>query len=226
MVSLLRSDLCFAVTGDVMLLGAGGHAKVLLDALMLADVMVKGVVDPVLAGESTHWRGVPIFGNDDDLLKLVPDQVILVNGIGSVPSSTLRRRLFNRFTEAGFKFMNVVHPSAFIGAGVDLAEGVQIMAGAIIQADTTIGDNSIINTSAVVEHDCAIGRDVHIAPGVVISGGVRVGNGAHIGTGASIIQGVAIGDGAVVGAGTVVVKNVAANHKIVGHPPRSSIMLY
>lgn len=212
-------------TRDVILLGAGGHAKVLLDALMLADIVVKGIVDPVLAGTSTLWRGIPVVGNDDDLLKLKPGQVILVNGTGSLPSNSLRQRLFSRFTEAGFEFMNVVHPSALIGAGVELAEGVQVMAGAIIQADTTIGKNSIINTGALVDHDCAIGRDVHIAPGVVISGGVRIGNGAHIGTGASIIQGVAIGEGAVVGAGTVVVKNVPAHHKIVGHSPRSSIKL-
>lgn len=223
-MSLLSGN-SLTATHDVILLGAGGHAKVLLDALMLADIVVTGIVDPVLAGTSTIWRGIPVVGNDDDLLKLKPDQVILVNGAGSLPSNSLRQQLFSRFTEAGFRFMNVVHPSAMIGAGVELAEGVQVMAGAILQADTTIGKNSIINTGAIIDHDCAIGSDVHIAPGVVISGGVRIGNGAHIGTGASIIQGVTIGECAVVGAGTVVVKNVQENHKIVGQSPGASIKL-
>jgi len=210
---------------DVILLGAGGHAKVLLDALRLAGVQVKGVVDPVLAGSSTLWRAIPIIGNDDDLLKLNPDQVILVNGTGSLPSSSLRHRLFNRFTEAGFQFMNVIHPSALIGAGVELGEGVQVMAGAIIQADTAIGSNSIINTGALVDHDCVIGPDVHLAPGVVVSGGVTIGEGAHVGTGSSIIQGISIGAGAIVGAGTVVVKDVRERHKLLGQAPRPLIKL-
>lgn len=207
------------------MLGAGGHAKVLLDTLLSAGSGIKGVVDPVLAGKDTRWRGISVIGNDDDVLKLNPDQVILVNGTGSLPLSSLRQRLFCRFREAGFQFLSVIHPSALIGAGVKLDEGVQIMAGAIIQADTTIGSNSIINTGALVDHDCVIGRDVHIAPGVVVSGGVTIGEGAHVGTGSSIIQGVSIGAGAIVGAGTVVVKDVPERHKLLGQAPRPLIKL-
>lgn len=197
----------------------------LLDALLLAGIGVNGVVDPVLAGKNTSWRGIPVIGNDDDLLKLNLDQVILVNGTGSLPSSGLRQRLFCRFREVGFQFLSVIHPSTLIGAGVDLGEGVQIMAGAIIQADTAIGNNSIINTGVLVDHDCLIGRDVHLAPGVVVSGGVTIGEGAHIGTGSSIIQGVSIGAGAIVGAGTVVVKDVPERHKLLGQAPRPLIKL-
>lgn len=214
-----------AATRDVILLGAGGHAKVLLDALLRAGIGVKGIVDPVLAETNTLWRGISVIGNDDDLLKLNPDQVILINGTGSLPSSSLRQRLFTRFTEAGFQFMNVIHPSALIGAGVELGEGVQIMAGAIIQADTVIGSNSIINTGALVDHDCVIGRAAHLAPGVVVSGGVTIGEGAHIGTGSSIIQGVCVGAGCIVGAGTVVVKDVPEHHKLLGQAPRPLIKL-
>jgi sugar O-acyltransferase (sialic acid O-acetyltransferase NeuD family) len=216
----LRANATSAAARDVILLGAGGHAKVLLDTLRLTGVQVRGVVDPALAGTSKLWRGITVIGNDDDLLKLKPDQVVLINGTGSLPSSSLRQRLFHRFTKSGFQFMNVIHPSALIGAGVVLGEGVQIMAGAIIQADTTIGNNSIINTGALVDHDCAIGCDVHLAPGVVVSGGVCIGEGAHIGTGSSIIQGVSIGAGAIVGAGTVVVKDVPARHKLLGQAPQ------
>lgn len=214
-----------AVTRDVILLGAGGHAKVLLDALMISGIGVKGIIDPVLAGTSTLWRGISVIGNDDDLLKLNPNQVILVNGTGSLPSSSLRQRLFSRFTEAGFRFMSVVHPSALVGTGTELGEGVQIMAGAIVQADTSIGNNSIINTGALVDHDCLIGRNVHLAPGVVVSGGVSIGEGAHIGTGSSIIQGVSVGSGAIVGAGTVVLRDVPERHKLLGQSPRPLIKL-
>ena len=216
----MSANAALGVTSEVFLLGAGGHAKVLLDALRLAGVEVKGIVDPVLTGTCKRWRSIPVIGNDDDLLRLNPRRIILVNGTGSLPSSSVRKRLFSRYTQAGFKFMNVIHPSALIGVGVELGEGVQIMAGAIIQADTTIGSNSIINTAAVLDHDCVIGSNVHIAPGVVISGGVAIGEGAHIGTGASIIHGVSIGAGAVVGAGTVVVRDVPKYHKLVGQSPK------
>lgn len=205
---------------DVILLGAGGHAKVLLDALLSADLKIKGVVDPVLSGKETHWRGISVLGNDEDVLRLDPGQITLVNGTGSLPLSTLRQRLFCRFTEAGFQFLSVIHPSALVGTGVELGEGVQIMAGAVIQADTAIGSNSIINTGVLVDHDCVIDQGVHLAPGVVVSGGVTIGEGAHIGTGASIIQGVSIGAGAIVGAGTVVVKNVPEFHKLLGQAPK------
>ena len=224
-VRLLSANSASQTTRDVVLLGAGGHAKVLLDALLRAGIEVTGIVDPVLAETHPLWRGISVIGNDDDLLKLNPEQVILINGIGSLPYSSLRQRLFSRFTEAGFQFMNVIHPFALIGSGVELGEGVQIMAGAIIQADTTIGSNSIINTSALIDHDCLIENDVNLAPGVVVSGGVTIGEGAHIGPGASIIQGISIGAGAIVGAGTVVVKDLPEHHKLLGQAPRPLIKL-
>lgn len=186
----------------------------------MAGVKVNAVADPVFSITDKFWRGVPIISSDDDLLELGPQRNQLVNGIGSLPCKKLRQELFAQYKRAGFEFLSVVHPSVVMGAGVTLGEGVQIMAGAIVQADTTIGDNSIINTGALVDHDCVIGNHVHIAPGAVISGGVNIGEGVHIGTGASIIQGLTIGAGAVIGAGTVVVKDVSAQYKIIGRAPR------
>lgn len=224
-MSLLIANLALQSTRDVILLGAGGHAKVLIDALQRAGIEVTGIVDPVLAETHPLWRGISVIGNDDDLLKLNPEQVILINGTGGLPYSSLRQRLFSLFTDVGFQFMNVIHPSAFIGSGVDLGMGVQIMAGAIIQADTAIGSNSIINTGALIDHDCVIESHVNLAPGVVVSGGVRIGEGAHIGPGATIIQGISIGAGAIVGAGTVVVKDLPEHHKLLGQAPRPIIKL-
>lgn len=215
-VSHLSIDYLRQDNRRLFMLGAGGHAKVLLDALIFSGFKVDGVVDPVLAETDEFWRAIAVIGDDDGLLKTGPAEIMLVNGIGSLPGKSLRQRLFAQFRMAGFNFLSVVHPSALMGSGVVLGEGTQLMAGSIVQADSTIGDNSIVNTGALIDHDCVIGSHVHIAPGVVISGGVKVGDGAHIGTGASIIQGVAIGAGAVIGAGTVVVKDVPALHKLVG----------
>jgi sugar O-acyltransferase (sialic acid O-acetyltransferase NeuD family) len=219
LVSHLSIDYLRLENRRLVMLGAGGHAKVLLDALTSSGVRVYGVVDPVLAETDEFWRGIAVIGNEDELLKIGPAEIVLVNGIGSLPGKSLRQQLFAQFRTAGFSFMSVVHTSALMGSGVVLGEGVQLMAGSIVQADSTIGDNSIVNTGALIDHDCVVGSHVHIAPGVVISGGVKVGNGAHIGTGASIIQGVAIGAGAVIGAGTVVLKDIPDYHKLLGHPP-------
>jgi sugar O-acyltransferase (sialic acid O-acetyltransferase NeuD family) len=195
-VSHLNIDYLHQDNCRIVLLGAGGHAKVLLDVLIASGVKVDGVVDPILAENGGFWRGIAVIGNDDELLKIGPAEIVLVNGIGSLPGKSLRQRLFAQFRTAGFRFISVVHPSALMGSGVVLGEGVQLMAGSIVQADSTIGDNSIVNTGALIDHDCVFG--------------------SH---GVSIIQGMAIGAGAVIGAGTVVLKDIPDYHKLLGHPP-------
>lgn len=208
------------LSAKIILLGAGGHAKVVLDAVRAAGIEVTGVVGPSLTGSNDHWRGLPVLGSDQDLLKLPPDGIELINGIGSVPGQALRTEICRKFILAGFEFRSVIHPSAIIGSDVKLMEGAQLMAGTVIQADSSVGANTIVNTGARIDHDCKIGSDVHIAPGAVISGGVQVGAGGHIGTGASIIQGVILGNNVLVGAGAVVVSDVPDNAKVIGASPR------
>ena len=204
----------------VVILGTGGHAKVVLDALRAQGVRVEGVVDPELVKTETVWRAVPVLGSDADLLELDPKDFLVVNGVGSLPGNDLRQKLFKKFKSAGFDFLAVVHPSTFIGSGVTLGEGAQIMAGSIIQPDCQVGENAIVNTGAKLDHDCRIGADVHIAPGVTISGHVVIEDGVHIGTGASVVQGVTIGRGAVIGAGTVVIESIPEYSKLMGIKPR------
>lgn len=205
---------------NVVILGAGGHAKVLLDALRAQGVIVVGVVDPELAESATGWRELAVIGNDDTLLDLDPIGFKIVNGVGSLPGNNLRHKLFQKFKSAGFEFLSVIHPSVIIGSGVKLGEGAQVMAGSIIQSDCLIGRNTIVNTGAKLDHDCSIGADVHIAPGVTISGNVVIEDGVHIGTGASVVQSVHIGRESVIGAGTVVVKSVPKYSKLIGAKPK------
>jgi UDP-perosamine 4-acetyltransferase len=101
-----------------------------------------------------------------------------------------------------------------------LGEGVQIMAGTVVQPGSKIGDNTILNTRSSVDHDCEIGAHVHIAPGVTLSGGVRVHDDAHIGAGAVLIQGVEVGASSLVAAGSVVIHAVPANTRVAGMPAR------
>jgi UDP-perosamine 4-acetyltransferase len=208
------------LSAKIILVGAGGHAKVVLDTLRAAGFEVTGVVDPAFVGATSFWRKLPVLGGDEDLLDLEPNEIELVNGLGSLPGEVLRRQIFQKFKLAGYTFRSFSHPSAIIGSGVDLQEGAQLMAGTIVQADSVIGRNSIVNTGARIDHDCQIGSNVHIAPGAVISGGVCIGDGTHIGTGASVIQGITLGKDVVVGAGTVVVRNVPDNAVVIGAKPR------
>lgn len=202
----------------VIIIGGGGHAKVLIDALLLNKVFILGIVDADLSQKGNSILGIPVIGDDDAVFKYEPGKIHLVNGIGSVGLPVKRQRVFDKFKDKGFTFASVIHPSAVISSDVEVCEGAQIMAGSIIQSGSRIGIDSIVNTKASVDHDCIIGDHVHIAPGVTISGGVCVGNGVHIGTGAIVIQGINIADGSLVGAGSLVFKDVPMGAKVKGTP--------
>lgn len=202
----------------IIILGAGGHAKVLLDALAGFEVLGLADNDPAKVG--TLVAGLPVLGNDDVVMAHASDRVVLVNGVGSVGNNAIRRTLFVRYKDAGYVFLQVRHGSAIVAADVVLAEGVQIMAGAVLQTGCSIGVNSIVNTGAIIDHDCRIGAHVHIAPGAVLSGDVDVGDNVHIGVGATVIQGVRIGAGSLVGAGAVVLRDLPAGAKVAGVPAK------
>jgi UDP-perosamine 4-acetyltransferase len=190
------------------ILGAGGHGRVVLDALIAARRNVLGLTDARIERRGERIRGVPVIGSDDEILAMKGSDVELTVGVGSVGTMEPRANLFDRYRD-DFVFARVVHPSAILAPDVTLADGCQVMAGAVLQTGASIGKNSIVNTRAGIDHDCVIGDHVHVAPGVTISGGVTIGDKTHIGAGATIIQGVAIGSGCVIAAGAVVIEDVA-----------------
>lgn len=204
----------------VIVLGAGGHAKVLIDTLLACSVKVIGFTDPDSGKSEKTIMGLQWLGDDDLILEYPPSSIYLVNGVGSVGSTSHRRQIYDKFKYMGYAFASVIHPSVIIASGVRLSEGVQIMAGATIQVDSHIGQNTIINTRASVDHDCIIGSHVHLAPGVTLSGGVQVDDGVHIGSGATVIQGMRIGQNSIIGAGSLIIKNVPEGAMAVGVPAR------
>ncbi len=205
----------------VILLGSGGHASVLLGMLRRLDTRIIGIADPHRQ-VAEKLSGVEILGDDAVVLNYAESEIELINGLGSLPNDGgLRQRVFDDFRRRGYRFRSVVDPKAFVAVDVGLGEGVQIMAGVIIQAGTKIAENCIVNSGAIVEHDCRIGKHVHVAPGAVLSGGIEIGDNVHIGTGAIIIQGIRIGNTSIVGAGSVVTRDIG-DHQIV-YPARSQI---
>jgi sugar O-acyltransferase (sialic acid O-acetyltransferase NeuD family) len=205
---------------SVIVIGAGGHAKVLIDTLKLHNVTVIGMTDKNKINHNREILGIPIIGDDDVVLAYSTQGVFLVNGLGSIGSTKYRKEIFKRFKESGYSFYNVIHDSAVLAKEISYGEGIQVMAGAVIQPGCTLGSNIILNTRASIDHDCMINDHVHIAPGATISGGVVIGEGAHIGTGAVVIQGVTIGKKSIIGAGAVVISDVSDNTMVVGVPAR------
>ncbi len=203
----------------MIVIGGGGHAKVLVSTLLLCRRSILGFVD--LNPTAPPLLGIRCLGSDAAVLHQAPGDVRLVNGVGSAGSTASHQDIYDRFTHEGYCFATVIHPSAIVAAEVQIEDGVQIMAGAILQPGSSVASNAIVNTGAIIDHDCVVGAHAHIAPGAVLSGGVRVDSGAHIGTGACIIQGVSIGAGSVVGAGAVVIRDVPQGDKVVGVPAAS-----
>lgn len=205
----------------LVMLGAGGHASVLAELLLTENRQIIAVVSPEPIKANSPLTGLKCIANDNKLLtSYSPEQVELVNGIGSIPGSNLRLKLFNYFSEKGYRFASVLSPQANISKYINLAEGVQVMKGALIQTNVSIGKNTIINTGVIVDHDCKIGCHNHIAPGAVLCGGVITAQQVHIGTGANVTQGISIGENAVVGAGVSIVRNVITNQIIIPAPNR------
>ena len=203
-------------------LGAGGHAKVVIEILRShKSYELIGLLDPKPELQGKSVLGVPVLG-DDNLLPALKREGIchFFVGLGSVGDTSPRRRLYELALQHGMKPVDAVHPQAVISPSAEIGEGITIMAGAVINACARLGVNVIVNTGVVVEHDCVIGDHVHIATGAQLASTVRVGAGAHIGAGATVRQRITIGDGAIVGAGAVVVKDVPPHTVVVGVPAR------
>jgi UDP-perosamine 4-acetyltransferase len=206
---------------EAVVLGGGGHARVLLDLIGRAGGLVaKAILDPDPSLIGRMILGVPVVGDDAALDAFPPNRVLLVNGVGSVRDTGARRDLFLRCRDLGYRFATLVHPTAVLATGVALGEGAQVLAGAVVNTGARLGENCIVNTAAVVEHDCIVGAHVHVATGAVLAGGVTLGEGVHVGAGATVIQGITVGAGAVIGAGAVVVRHVAMGTTVLGVPAR------
>jgi UDP-perosamine 4-acetyltransferase len=204
-------------------LGGGGHAAVLIEALRARGTdIAKAVLDSDPSSWGKEVLGVPVVGGDD-LLSTLRDRGAdsFIVGLGTTGTGDLRRRLFDYGRSCGLEPLSVFHPSAVISPSATLGQGCQVLAGAIVNTRAVLGNNVLVNSGAIVEHDCRVGDDVHIATGAQLAGGVTVGNSTLIGAGATVRQCIRIGKDVVVGAGAVVVQDVPDRATVAGVPARA-----
>lgn len=203
-------------------IGAGGHAKVVIDILQQSgEHRILGLIDADPSKHASTLMDLPVLGDDSLLYRwteLGAEAVFI--GVGPAPRNTVRINLWRQLRDRRIPIVSAIHPRATIAPCARLGTGLTVMAHAVINPSSTLGDDVVINTGAIVEHDCAIGAHVHIAPGARLAGGVRIGAGAFIGLGAIVLPGVEIGPDAIVGAGAVVLRNVPAGATVAGVPAK------
>ncbi len=200
---------------DVVVLGSGGHAKVIIDILLeMGTVNVVGCTSADPAG--TEVCGVPILGNDDLLPSLYRSGVR--NAVAAVGENGIRYKITKTIIGLGFAPVNAISPRAILSSRVTLGEGIAVMPGTVINVDSVIGNGAIVNTGATVDHDCQIGNFAHIGPGSNLSGQVRVGPGSFLGVGCRVLPWISIGEWTVVGAGAVVIRDLPGHVTAVGVP--------
>ncbi len=199
--------------------GAGGHAKVVLDIVeQQGNYEIAGLLDDDLTLQGQRFFGYPVLGTRADLPALLSAQ--LHHAIVAIGDNTDRAAVAAQLDRLGWRFANAVHPRASIGRGVNIGPGSVVMAGCVVNADAYLGAQVIVNTGATVDHDCRIEDNVHIAPGCHLCGNVGVGQGSLLGAGSTVIPGVSIGKRVIVGAGSTVIRDVADETRVSGSPAR------
>jgi sugar O-acyltransferase (sialic acid O-acetyltransferase NeuD family) len=200
---------------ECLIVGAGGHAKVALDACQRAYPQAELGVrddDPAKAGASLLGVAVKTMV-DADLRRLCHV---------AIGDNAARRKLCEAVERAGGTLLAIVHPAAQVSRHAEVGPGALVAATAVVAPQARVGRGAIVNHGAIVDHDCEVGAWTHIAPRAVLGGAVRIGESCLIGSGAVILPGVVIGDGAVVGSGAVVTHDVAAGATVVGVPAKAA----
>lgn len=198
----------------VVILGGGGHAGVLAEICIEQgrEILAIASPEPILARQI--FQGLTHLSSDEEVAEFSAEDVELVNGVGGLPGSDLRKQLASKFSKLGYRFATLVSTSAIVSRTAILSEGVQVLPRAIINTGASVGMHSIINSGSVVEHDCLVESFVHIAPSATICGGTVIGEGAVIGPNSVVAQGLNIGSHSIVGAGTSVVRSVRTYSKV------------
>jgi sugar O-acyltransferase (sialic acid O-acetyltransferase NeuD family) len=204
-----------------LVVGAGGHGKVVTDAVLRADRLeVIGFVDDDPEKWDCDVLGFPVLG-PIERLETIAEERGADGCLIAIGDNYIRESLFRAISRKGIEVFGVTHPAACVSRFVEMGKGVVILAGAVVNAGTTIADNVCINTRASIDHDNHLSYSCHVFPNATLAGNVNVGEFSYIGSGAVVIPGKKIGRFAYCGAGAVVVEDVAEGIKVVGVPAKT-----
>ncbi|WP_167632358.1 acetyltransferase [Mariprofundus ferrooxydans] len=202
---------------QLLILGAGGHGKVMAEAAEAQGAWQHiALLDDrhALLDGTLRW---PVLASIERAGHFVSEYSHAAVAVGD---SKRRLEWLDMLAGLGFCIPTLIHPAAWVSPSASLAEGCVVMANATVQADARLGRGSIVNTGASVDHDCSIGDGVHICPGASLGGEVIIGHGSWLGIGCSVIQGVRIGSHVTVGAGAAVISDIGDAMTVVGVPAR------
>jgi sugar O-acyltransferase (sialic acid O-acetyltransferase NeuD family) len=193
----------------IIIFGAGGHAKTIMDMIKQIDIYtLAGIIDDKIPA-GTVVLGIPVLGTRAVLPELFEQGVKLAaNGVGGILDIAVRVRIFDLLAKACFTFPALIHPRAAIEPSANVGEGVQVFANAYIGSEAVLHPMCMINTNAVVSHDCEVGEYTHIAPGALLAGHVQIGERTLVGMGVTTTIGVRIGSGVRIGNGAIVLADV------------------
>ncbi len=209
----------------VIVIGSGGHAKVVIDILQeMGTFEIIGVTsNSIPAGQ--NFLSLKVLGDDNSILETVDkSKVKLAMGLGGYRDNTLRTKVFDKMKSQGFAFINAIHPHSFISKSCKLGEAVTIFPGVVLNTETSIGNNTIIATSASVDHETIIGDHVLISAGVTIGAYSKIGNQTLLALGSKVISGLEIGENTLIASGAVVVANTIPNSQMFGVPAKNRIL--
>jgi sugar O-acyltransferase (sialic acid O-acetyltransferase NeuD family) len=182
---------------SLLLIGAGGHARAIVEVLTAAQNPVDVYVDP----KASDWLNARRLASESDAEAISPSKFVL--GLGGMSPDQLSRRLalFSSYLNRGWLPRSVIHDSAVISKRATIGDGCVVLAGTVVQPAARLGDAVIVNTGAIVEHDSSVGDGTHVAPGAIVLGGCNIGKTCLIGAGAIILPGAHVPDSTLVQAG-------------------------
>lgn len=194
-------------------LGAGGHARSVVDVLERSGHTVVAVSGADTGGEPWH---VDVLTDDREAFELIAARNL--KAVVAIGAGHARSTLVHELLERGLAAPPVVAATATVSPRSVLGPGTVVLEHAHVGPATRVGEAVIVNTGAIVEHDCRVGAGTHVAPGAVLLGGASVGGGVLVGSGARVLPRVSVGAGATIGAGAVVTGHVADGQTVIGVP--------
>lgn len=200
----------------VVIIGAGGHGKVIADIIEKNGDIVYGFLDDLKPEGTIVISNYKIIGEIEKCIKL-QNEIKDIYFIIAIGDNYIRKNIYEKYK---LNYYTAIHPRAIIGIDVNIGEGTVVMANSCINSNTKIGKNCIINTGAIVEHDNKICNYVHLSPNTTLCGNVNIGNYTHIGAGAIIKNNISICENCIIGAGATVVKNIYEEGIYIGIPAR------